>query len=159
MALEELLAASLSPDQPTRTNAERALSSEISATQLVQYINGSTNSAFRLSALVYLKNHVLHHWSAQFAEFRGQICSEEEKHILRHECFRLVGDGERAVRLQAGFITSKIIAADYPDEWATVLDDLLAVLAKPPSEDWLHGALVVMKGQSKSQNDRASAHI
>ena len=145
MALEALLAASISPDQGQRVQAEHTLSTTVTAIDLVRYVKGSKDSASRLSALVYLKNYVLQHWSAQFAEYKGQLCPEADKHALRHECFGLVGDAERSVRSQAGFITSKIIASDYPDEWATVLDDLLGVLAKPQTEDWLHGALVVMK--------------
>ena len=146
MSLDTLLLASLSADQTTRVQAEESLSKDVSAIDLIRYVKQSTDSASRLSALVYLKNYVLHHWSAQFAEFRGQLCSEEEKHALRHDCFSLIGDPERNVRAQAGFITSKIIASDYPEEWATVLDDLLSILARPQSEEWLNGSLIVMKG-------------
>lgn len=146
MSLQALFEASLSPDQAARTQAETALSTNVSATQLVQFIKTSSSGAHRQSALIYLKNYVLHHWSTQFSEFRGPLCPEEERHVLRHESFSLIGDQERNIRVQAGFIVSKLIGSDYPDEWATVLDDLMGILAKPQNECWLHGALVVMKG-------------
>lgn len=146
MSLDTLLLASLSADSKTRIQAEESLSRDVSAVELMRYVKQSTDLASRLSALVYLKNYVLQHWSAQFAEYKGQLCSEEVKHVIRHDCYSLIGDSQRVVRAQAGFITSKIIAADYPEEWATVLDDLLSNLARPTSEEWLNGSLIVMKG-------------
>lgn len=144
--MDVLLDASLSHDHATRAKAEVSLSTEVTALQLVEFVKTATNHAQRLSALVYLKNYVLQHWSSQLAEYRGRLCPFEERHSIRHECYNLIGDSDRLVRLQAGYIVSKIIAVDYPEEWATVLDDLINILGKPPTEAWLHGALVVMKG-------------
>lgn len=148
MSLQNLLEASLHPDGTIRSQAEEALSTRVSAVQLVEFIKSAPASreALRLAALVYLKNDILHRWTNQFAEFRGPVCPGDEKHALRHACFHLIGDTTRTVRLQAGYIVSKMITADYPEEWATVLDDLMAILAKPQSASWLHGSLVVMKG-------------
>lgn len=147
MSLEALFDASLNPDPALRAQAEGVLSTSVSPLQLIHFVGSTTNHAQRLGALVYLKNYILHHWSAQFAEFKGTLCSDDDRHVLRHECFKLLGDAEKAVRLQAGFIVSKMIASDYPEDWATVLDDLISILAKPPTASWLQGSLVVMKGE------------
>lgn len=147
--MDALLVASLSSDYAVRTKAETSLSTEVKALQLVEFVKTATDHAQRLSALIYLKNYVLHHWSTQFAEFRGPLCPIEERHSIRHECYNLIGDNDQLVRRQAGYIVSKIVAADYPDEWATVLDDLIVILGSPPTEAWLHGALVVMRGMHR----------
>lgn len=144
--METLLDASLSTDLLLRSNAETTLSTDVTAVQLLQFVKTAINNAQRLSALVYLKNYILRHWSAQFSEYRGQLCPADERHLIRHECFSLIGDPDRLVRLQSGYIVSKIAGADYPEEWATILDDLMGVLGKPSTAAWLHGALVVMKG-------------
>lgn len=147
-SVEQVLGASLSPDAGARTEAERQLTT-IPAIELVNFAKSSQSSsrdiALRQAALVYLKNYVLRTWSVQFAEYAGQPCPEESKHALRHGLFDLIGDGDRAVRLQAAYIVSRIVSADYPEEWTTVLDDLLGELARPQSPDRLEGALVVMK--------------
>ncbi|BFZ58864.1 hypothetical protein PYCC9005_005930 [Savitreella phatthalungensis] len=145
--LKPLLEASLSPDPSARSQAEQHLAG-VSPVDLVDYARQQQeNAASRLAALVYLKNYVLKSWSPHLSEWAGptHACPEEHKHVLRHQIFELAGDNERPVRLQAAFITSKIISCDYPEEWTTVLDDLMGVLARPPSRAWLEGALVVMK--------------
>jgi hypothetical protein len=144
-SIRVLLEASLSTDAEKRSTAEKSLKTIPSLT-LAQYLESESDLALRQTALVLLKNAVVQHWSPTFAEYRPPACSDTDKPFIRHLAFKLVGDAERSIRLQAGYITSRIVASDYPEEWATVLDDLLQILQKPPSEAWLHGALVVMKG-------------
>ncbi|ORY85698.1 armadillo-type protein [Protomyces lactucae-debilis] len=143
-SLRELLGASLSPDQQQREAAEQNLQG-VSLLTLAQFLESEGDAALRQTALVLLKNGVVKHWSPTFPEFCEPLCPDQDRPTIRHLVFKLVGDSERSIRLQAGYITSRIVASDYPDEWATVLDDLLRILQKPPSEAWLHGALVVMK--------------
>ncbi len=147
MSLEYLLRHSLSSDTTTRIRAELALR-DVAAFDLLSVVHSNQDSSLRLSAMIWLKNYILHHWSAQFETFRGDLKAGDDKARLRQEFLRLIGDADRAVRLQAGYIISRIVVSDFPDEWPELLSQLMSLLQNPPTEETLHGALVVMKGKS-----------
>lgn len=100
----------------------------------------------RQSALLYLRTFVLHVWSPQLDEFKGQLLvRDDERKRLRQALLDLAtGDREeRKIRSAASIVVSKIASADFPDEWPELLPSLLQSISTG-TEGQLHGALKVL---------------
>ncbi|KAF4549204.1 Importin-beta N-terminal domain-containing protein 1 [Elsinoe fawcettii] len=99
------------------------------------------------SALLVLKKYVETCWSPNLDDFEGQLrINDENKAKLRQQLFDIATSDarERKIKSAASLVVSKIATADFPDDWPSLLPDLLHLI--PQSTDGqLHGALKVLQ--------------
>ena len=147
----DLLAATLKPDEQTRTAAERQLellhtsdAFPISLISLASY--ASVSKELRQAALYYLKTFILRTWSPSLEEFQGVIVlSDTIKHQVRQSLLELATNGteERILVNAASYAVSKIASVDFPEAWPSLLQTLLQLIPTS-SNDQLHAVLVVL---------------
>ncbi|KAH0605511.1 uncharacterized protein H6S33_004733 [Morchella sextelata] len=97
----------------------------------------------RQAALLILKRYVQHCWSPSFEEFKGQLVRDDVKAQMRVALLGLVTDEQRKIRAAASYVVSKIASQDFPEEWPTLVQDLLKLISEG-SESQVHGALRVL---------------
>lgn len=149
-----LLHASLSNQQAPRAQAEHQLQSLWNdadyAPSLVSIAqHDSVPQEIRQAALTTLKKFIVTYWGDHFDEYKGQpgetLIPEHVKARIREPLLALATSEhqDRRVKSLAGYVVSKIAAADFPDEWPDLLDRLM-VLISTGSEGQVHGALKVL---------------
>ncbi|PVG01815.1 ARM repeat-containing protein [Serendipita vermifera] len=123
--IANVLVATLSPDPNTRIAAELRI-----------------NELFRTPGIV-LRKYVQEHWSDSFPKFVGPLPPPEVKQQVRSLVFSGLNDNQRKIRTSSAFVLSFIAKADYPEEYPTLLSDLLALLSSGSTSS-IHGAMQVL---------------
>nr|KAK4053501.1 hypothetical protein OIV83_001668 [Microbotryomycetes sp. JL201] len=112
-----VLQGTLSSDPNTR------LQSELTLTRL------ASQSGFAL------KKYIKEQWSPFFPSFKGpQATSTEVKQQVRRLVFEGLSDPVRKMRLACAAITSEIAHPDWPDEWPTLMSELLQLISSSSAE-------------------------
>ncbi|KAG6810962.1 hypothetical protein H0H92_009610 [Tricholoma furcatifolium] len=122
--IAECLAATLSPDQNTRTAAELKLAE-------------------------YFASPGWERWSPYFSTFKGGAPSVEIKGQIRQNVFHSLSDRDRKIRSLSAHTLSSIAKCDWPDEYPELLSSLLNLLSSG-SPDSVHGAMQVLTEFVKS---------
>ncbi|ORX37597.1 armadillo-type protein [Kockovaella imperatae] len=150
----DCLEGTLSPVEEIRKNAEQQLE------QLFLHPEGglslarillSPDIAFsqRQSAGVLLRRYVSNHWSFASGSFVEPATPREVKTQIRPIVFHGLSDRERKVRTACASVVSTIATYDWPDEWHSLLGDLVQLL-QSGSSDSVHGAMQVVEEFSRN---------
>ncbi|GAA5974253.1 hypothetical protein JCM11641_003356 [Rhodosporidiobolus odoratus] len=144
--LLQLLQATLSPDPNTRIQAELSLNkAQQSPETAVGLAKIATEQQvevhWRQAASFALKKYVKEYWSPFFSTFKGpQATSPEVKAQVREILFAGLADPVRKIRLACANIISLIAQPDWPDDWPTLMEQLLALI-RSPSSDAVEGGM------------------
>ncbi|KAI5806722.1 armadillo-type protein [Peziza echinospora] len=137
-----------SSDEAPRRNAEATIQSlyghegfPIALTNIA--VEQSLTLAYRTQALLLLKNWVLSCWSPALDDWKGPQAPENVKQQVRDRIFPLVTNDERKIRTTSAYVMSKIASSDFPEEWPTLLPDLLQLITNGSNNE-AHGALRVL---------------
>ncbi|KAK6540409.1 hypothetical protein TWF694_009207 [Orbilia ellipsospora] len=143
-----LLTTLQSSDEAPRRAAEGELfqlySDESFPSALVR-IAAATDLDFtsRQAAIVYLRTFIDECWSPPYDKYAGPPIKDEVKVQLRTSLLQLLSDSERKIRAAAAFAVSRIASYDFPEEWPSLLQDLLQAIPTATDEQ-LHGLLKVL---------------
>ncbi|GAA6059323.1 hypothetical protein JCM10212_005903 [Sporobolomyces blumeae] len=147
--LLHLLQATLDPNPNTRVQAELNL---VEASKQSETALGLARIAteqqvevhLRQSASFALKKYVKEYWSPFFSQFKGPTATSLEiKSQVREVMFAGLSDPVRKIRLACANIVSSIAQPDWPDDWPTLMDQLLA-LVRSSSIDAVEGGMRVL---------------
>ncbi|GAA5933997.1 karyopherin KAP114 [Sporobolomyces koalae] len=147
--LLQLLQATLDADPNVRVRAELSLAE---ATRSSETALGLARIAteqqvevhLRQSASFALKKYVKEHWSPFFPTFKGPTATSPDiKAQVRQVVFAGLSDPIRKIRLACANIISSVAQPDWPDDWPTLMDELLA-LVRSPSIDAVEGGMRVL---------------
>ena len=147
----DLLASTLDPSGPIRSNAERRLeqlyTNDAFPVSLISIASHkSVPLEHRQAALLSLKKLVLKTWSPSIEEYEGpNQTSDTVKDQVRQSILSIATavDEPKKIIGAASYVVSKIASADFPEQWPTLLPTLLALV--PQANDaQLHGVLVVL---------------
>ncbi|KAL9631222.1 MAG: hypothetical protein Q9164_006008 [Protoblastenia rupestris] len=147
----DLLASTLDPSGPIRSNAERRLeqlyTNDAFPMSLISIASHkSIPLEHRQAALLSLKKLVLKTWSPSIEEYEGpNQTSDTVKDQVRQSILSIATavDEPKKIIGAASYVVSKIASADFPEQWPTLLPTLLALV--PQANDaQLHGVLVVL---------------
>ncbi|KAL9103894.1 MAG: hypothetical protein Q9163_001087 [Psora crenata] len=147
----DLLASTLDPSGPIRSDAERRLeqlyANDVFPMSLISIASHkSIPLEHRQAALLSLKKLVLKTWSPAIEEYEGpNQMNDSVKDRVRHSVLSIAtAPGEqKKIIAAASYVVSKIASADFPEQWPTLLPTLLALV--PQAEDaQLHGVLIVL---------------
>ncbi|GAA5841531.1 hypothetical protein JCM3766R1_003978 [Sporobolomyces carnicolor] len=147
--LVQLLQATLDPNPNTRVQAELSLaeasrSSETALGLARIATEQQVEVHLRQSASFALKKYVKEHWSPFFSQFKGPTATSPEiKSQVREVVFAGLSDPIRKIRLACANIVSSVAQPDWPDDWPTLMDQLLA-LVRSPSIDAVEGGMRVL---------------
>ena len=146
-----LLASTLDPSVPIRTEAERHLDSlyandafPISLLSIASH--KSVPLDHRQAALLYLKKLVLKTWSPSLEEYEGPgTLADIVKDQVRQSILAIATDQdeERKVVAASSYVVSKIASADFPEQWPTLLPTLLNLVPQADASQ-LYGVLIVL---------------
>ncbi|KPV76594.1 uncharacterized protein RHOBADRAFT_52581 [Rhodotorula graminis WP1] len=132
--LLHLLQATLDADVNTRVSAELALAkaqqSSETALGLARIATAQeVDVPWRQAACFALKKYVKEFWSPFFPSFKGPTATTPEiKAQVRDVLFVGLSDPVRKIRLACANIVSLIAQPDWPEDWSTLLDQLLALI-------------------------------
>ncbi|CAK9782992.1 ARM repeat-containing protein [Cutaneotrichosporon oleaginosum] len=142
------LQATLDPHEATRRAAEEQLKSlyqhpegGLSLTRILADYNVSLPQ--RQSAGILLQKYIDKHWSACSDAYEPPATPSEAKAAIRPMLLRALSDRERKVRTAAAFACSTVARSDWPDDWPTLLSELITLL-QTGSPDAVHGAMRVV---------------
>ncbi|KAK4058553.1 hypothetical protein OIO90_000715 [Microbotryomycetes sp. JL221] len=91
-----------------------------------------------------LKKYIKEHWSPFFTSFKGPAAtSAEVKQQVRKLVFEGLSDPVRKMRLACAAVTSEIAHPDWPDEWPTLMSELLQLISSN-SADSVDGGMRVL---------------
>ncbi|GAA5946175.1 hypothetical protein JCM3765_000143 [Sporobolomyces pararoseus] len=147
--LVQLLQATLDPNPNTRVQAELSLaeasrSSETALGLARIATEQQVEVHLRQSASFALKKYVKEHWSPFFPQFKGPTATSPEiKSQVREVVFGGLSDPVRKIRLACANIVSSVAQPDWPDDWPTLMDQLLA-LVRSSSIDAVEGGMRVL---------------
>ncbi|GAA5825501.1 hypothetical protein JCM5353_005327 [Sporobolomyces roseus] len=148
-SLLQLLQATLDPNPNTRVQAELNL---VEASRSSETALGLAKIAteqrvevhLRQSASFALKKYVKEYWSPFFSQFKGPTATTPAiKAQVREVVFAGLSDPIRKIRLACANIVSSVAQPDWPDDWPTLMDQLLA-LVRSPSIDAVEGGMRVL---------------
>ncbi|KAL8280102.1 hypothetical protein RQP46_007432 [Phenoliferia psychrophenolica] len=92
-----------------------------------------------------LKKYVKEHWSPFFPTFKGPPATAVEvKQEVRALIFGGLADPVRKVRLACAVVVSDIAHSDWPDEWPSLMSQLLALVSSPHALE-VEGGMRVLK--------------
>ncbi|EWC47969.1 hypothetical protein DRE_02851 [Drechslerella stenobrocha 248] len=97
----------------------------------------------RQAAIVYLRTFIDGCWSPPYDKYAGPPIKDEVKQQVRSSLLQLLSDKERKIRSAAAFNVSRIASHDFPEEWPSLLQDLLSAIPTATDEQ-LHGLLKVL---------------
>ena len=147
----DLLASTLDPSTPIRSDAERRLeqlytndSFPISLLSIASHTSVPLNH--RQAALLSLKKLVLKTWSPSIEEYEGEHqISDAVKEEVRQSVLSIAtaADEQKKIVNAASYVVSKIASADFPEQWPTLLPTMLALIPQADNTQ-LHGVLVVL---------------
>lgn len=144
--LLQLLQATLDANPNTRLQAELHLaqasrSSETALGLARLATDQQVEVPWRQAASFALKKYVKEYWSPFFASFKGpEATSPEVKEQVRQILYGGLTDPVRKIRLACANIVSLVAQPDWPEDWPTLLDQLLA-LVRSPSIDAVEGGM------------------
>ena len=147
----DLLASTLDPSAPIRTDAERRLEQLYPNDAFpMSLISIASHKAVplehRQAALLSLRKQVLKTWSPSIEEYEGpEQMNDAVKAQVRQAILSIAtaADEQKKIINAASYVVSKIASADFPEQWPTLLPTLLALV--PHADDTqLHGVLVVL---------------
>lgn len=140
-----------SPDNNIRTNAEllfnqlAAQNPSQVAYQLIESCGSPQIPLYvRQSCLLHLKRLVPKFWSMGFELFVGPPIDQELKRMIRSRLLELAASSELKIRSGSAYVIVQIAAADYPDEWPDLLDQLYARSVDFSNETAVVGSLAVL---------------
>ncbi|GAA6037267.1 hypothetical protein JCM8097_008653 [Rhodosporidiobolus ruineniae] len=145
-ALLQLLQSTLDPNPNTRVQAElnlaQAQRSPETALGLARIATAQEVEVhWRQAASFALKKYVKEYWSPFFATFKGpEATTPEIKSQVREVVFAGLADPVRKIRLACANIVSIIAQPDWPDDWPTLMDQLLTLI-RSPSIDAVEGGM------------------
>jgi exportin-2 (importin alpha re-exporter) len=146
--LRQILSQSLSPDKPTRQNAERALLSAQSAPghalAVLRVVSASTdpNNApggdlpVRQAAAVHFKNMVKGGWAPNDEDDDGRVrcvIPESDRALIKDNLVSLMCTVPPQLQSQCSESIAIIASSDFPARWDNLLADLISKFSDP---DW-----------------------
>ncbi|KAJ6263790.1 hypothetical protein Dda_2362 [Drechslerella dactyloides] len=143
-----LLTALQSSDEGPRRTAERELFQLYSEDGFpIALINVAASTDFeftgRQAAIVYLRTFIDECWQPPYDKYAGPPIKDEVKQQVRSSLLQLLSDKERKIRAAAAYAVSRIASYDFPEEWPSLLQDLLEAIPAATDEQ-LHGLLKVL---------------
>ncbi|GAA5855822.1 hypothetical protein JCM8547_000374 [Rhodosporidiobolus lusitaniae] len=144
--LLQLLQATLDPNPNTRVQAELSLAEAVRAPQTAVGLariatEQQVEVHWRQAASFAVKKYVKEYWSPFFPTFKGpEATSPEVKSQVREIVFSGLADPVRKIRLACANIVSLIAQPDWPDDWSTLMDQLLALI-RSSSIDAVEGGM------------------
>ncbi|GAA5867303.1 hypothetical protein JCM1840_005019 [Sporobolomyces johnsonii] len=147
--LLELLRSTLSADPNVRLQAELHL---VEASRSSETALGLARIAteqqvevhLRQAASFALKKYVKEYWSPFFQTFKGPTATSPEiKAQVREVVFAGLADPVRKIRLACANIVSSVAQPDWPDDWPTLMNQLLTLI-RSPSIDAVEGGMRVL---------------
>ena len=147
----DLLAATLDPSSPIRTNAELQLeqlyTNDAFPRSLISIAaHQSVPLQHRQAALLSLKKLVLKTWSPSLEEFEGKeaLTDATKTHIRQSILTLTLSSGEeRKIVAASSYVVSKIASVDFPEQWPDLLSTLLTTVPEADATQ-LHSVLVVL---------------
>ena len=156
--LRQILSQSLSPDAPTRQNAERSLlaaqSSPGHALAILRIVSASSGDhggdlPVRQAAAVHFKNMVKRGWAAaeddgeqqQQPGGRRYTVPESDRQLIKDNLVSLMCTVPPQLQSQCSESIALIAASDFPAKWENLLPDLIAKFTDPNC-DVLNGVLL-----------------
>ncbi|KAK1923454.1 armadillo-type protein [Papiliotrema laurentii] len=150
----ECLSATLAADEQTRHAAEQQLNQlflhpegGLSLARLL--LSPEVDIAQRQSAGVLLQKYISKHWSSLSMSYEPPSTTPEVKAQIRPIIFQGLSDPIRKVRSASAFALSTIGKYDWPEDYPTLLDDLVRLLSG--SADSVHGAMRVISEFVKNE--------
>ncbi|GAA5887335.1 hypothetical protein JCM6882_002496 [Rhodosporidiobolus microsporus] len=144
--LLQTLQGTLAADPNTRIQAELSLAQALRSPQTAVGLaklatEQQVEVPWRQAASFALKKYVKEFWSPFFASFKGpEATSPEAKAQIREVLFTGLADPVRKIRLACANIVSLIAQPDWPEDWPTLMDQLLA-LVRSSSIDAVEGGM------------------
>jgi len=153
--LRQILSQSLSPDKPTRQNAERALlaaqSSPGHALAVLRVVSTSSTGngsdlPIRQSAAVHFKNMVKKGWTPNDEDDHDGgkpqfLIPESDRTLIKNNLVSLMCTVPPQLQSQCSESIALIASSDFPSKWDNLLTDLIAKFADP-NWDVVNGVLV-----------------
>ena len=138
--LRQILSQSLSPDAPTRQNAERALltaqSSQGHALAVLRVVSTSTGNnndlPIRQAAAVHFKNMVKKGWAPDDeADAKQYTIPDSDRTLIKDNLVSLMCTVPPQLQSQCSESIALIAASDFPTKWDNLLTDLIAKFTDP----------------------------
>ncbi|ORY73226.1 ARM repeat-containing protein [Leucosporidium creatinivorum] len=145
-----LLQSTLDPNPNARVQAELQLSQLSTQSETALALARITTEAslelhIRQAAGFALKKYVKEFWSPFFTTFKGPVAtSTEVKAEIRSLIFAGLSDPVRKMRLACAVIISDIAHPDWPDDWPTLMSQLLALVGPSSPPDAVDGGMRVL---------------
>lgn len=149
--LRQILSQSLSPDKPTRQNAERALIASratsghaLAVLRVVSTSVGNGDMAIRQSAAVHFKNMVKKGWAPdEEDDHDGKqfLIPESDRTLIKNNLVSLMCTVPPQLQSQCSESIALIASSDFPSKWDNLLTDLIAKFADP-NWDVVNGVLL-----------------
>lgn len=150
MAFLQVIADLQNPNNHVRGEAEAKYEQmlqqnpEQTATGLMEIITKpEANIGIKQLCLINMKQLVPKYWSMGFPNFVGPPLSQPLKQLIRSQLLYIIALPDARIRGAAAYCIVQIAAADYPDEWPSLLDDLYTMLVDFNNSDAVIGALTV----------------
>ncbi len=150
--LRHILSQSLSPDKPTRENAERALLSAqtapghaLAVLRVVSASSAPPNAAtaggdlpVRQAAAVHFKNMVKGGWTPDEDNDGAAryIIPESDRALIKDNLVSLMCTVPPQLQSQCSESIALIASSDFPAKWDNLLGDLISKFADPNNSDW-----------------------
>eukprot|EP00727_Mastigamoeba_balamuthi_P011853 m51a1_g7290 putative importin-9 isoform x1 (739) ;mRNA; f:49826-52550 len=136
----------LSADSAVRTSAEEYLHKLEAAPgycpELARLIPSSgIQMPIRHMACIVLKNYAKEHWSRHSEKFQEPEVSPEDKAAVRATLPIGLADPDTKIRTAVALAVAAIAHWDWPEQWPTVIPDLLRCLRETGSPHLVHGAV------------------
>ncbi|EPQ29170.1 uncharacterized protein PFL1_03457 [Pseudozyma flocculosa PF-1] len=152
--LAALLEATLSPDNATRSEAERELSAiqgpdsdaqgNVGLALVNLLLDASLALHLRQSAGIALRKFITRRWSPYFDPFAGSPAVDAAvKDQIRQRLLQGLADPQRKVRLATSYAISTIAGPDYPDQYPQLLPCLQHLLQQDDPHA-IHGAMTLL---------------
>ncbi|BGP06448.1 hypothetical protein JCM10049v2_002270 [Rhodotorula toruloides] len=129
-----LLQSTLDPNPNVRLQAELHLAQACSEPQTALGLariatEQQVDIPWRQAASFALKKYVKEYWSAFFPTYKGPVAAPAEiKAQVREVVFGGLADPVRKIRLACANIVSLIAQPDWPEDWPSLMDQLLALI-------------------------------
>lgn len=115
------------------------------AYELMDVIMGLNPVDIIQSCLLHLKRMVPRFWSMAFPAFTGNPINQELKSAIRSNLLQLISSTANSkIRNGASYCIVQIAAADYPDEWPDLLQNLYQMTQEGCSAASIIGGLTVL---------------
>lgn len=129
--LLECFAATLSPDQNTRRQAEAQLRQAETklgflGASLDILSSNEVQPGVKTATAVFFKNRIVRHWQ-RYADDNASV-DNDEKPIIRERLLSTLVQADHHLRRQLVPVLATIVKADYPEKWPNLLDQALQLL-------------------------------